>query len=174
MTPPKVNLKNPYLAVFLAWLIPGLGHAYQGRRGKSLLYFVCIFGLYLVGLYLGEGKIVFWNWVNPLQNGEDFRLAFISQFWVGIGAIPALIQSALQYYETAPILGGFMAAQPQNVVNGLHRLGKFLEVGVLYTEIAGLLNILAMYDAFEGPPPESEPESVNERTTSNVAVEAGR
>ena len=45
-----------------------------------------------------------------------------------------------------------MAEPPQNVINGLHpRLGKLVEIGTIYTTVAGLLNILAIYDAYEGP-----------------------
>ena len=51
-----------------------------------------------------------------------------------------------------PDLWGFMAEPTQNVLNGLHpRLGKLVEIGTIYTTVAGLLNILAIYDAFEGP-----------------------
>jgi hypothetical protein len=31
------------------------------------------------------------------------------------------------------------------------RLGKLVEIGTIYTTVAGLLNILAIYDAYEGP-----------------------
>ena len=38
------------------------------------------------------------------------------------------------------------------ILNGLHpRLGKLVEIGTIYTTVAGLLNILAIYDAYEGP-----------------------
>ena len=36
MTPPPIPLHNPYLAAFLAWLVPGLGHIYQKRTAKGL------------------------------------------------------------------------------------------------------------------------------------------
>ena len=66
--------------------------------------------------------------------------------------MPALIQGTLSYFDLGPILGGFMAEPPQNVINGLHpRLGKLVEIGTIYTTVAGLLNILAIYDAYEGP-----------------------
>ena len=52
----------------------------------------------------------------------------------------------------SPLFWGFMAEPAQNVLNGLHpRLGKLVEIGTIYTTVAGLLNILAIYDAFEGP-----------------------
>jgi len=45
-----------------------------------------------------------------------------------------------------------MAEPSQNVLNGLQpRLSKLVEIGTIYTTVAGLLNILAIYDAFEGP-----------------------
>jgi hypothetical protein len=148
----SVPLRNPLKAAFLAWLIPGLGHFYQGRTGKAWLYLISILGLYFLGFAMGEGKIVYWRWVNPLNNPERFCLHYIGQFFVGLPALPALIQATLNHYDIGPILWGFMAEPPQNVLNGLHpRLGKLVEVGTIYTTVAGLLNILAIYDACEGP-----------------------
>jgi hypothetical protein len=152
MAQSTVNLRNPAKAAFLAWLIPGLGHFYQGRTGKGVLYAGCILGLYLVGLALGEGRIVYWRWVNPLRDFEQFPLAYPCQFFVGLPALPALIQGTLRYYGMDSILWGFMAEAPQTIMRGLHpRLGKLVEVGTIYTAVAGLLNILAIYDAYEGP-----------------------
>jgi TM2 domain-containing membrane protein YozV len=152
MSEQTVSLRNPALAAFLAWLVPGLGHFYQGRRGKGILYAVCILGLYLMGMAMGEGKIVYWRWVNPFNNPEKFCLYYLGQFFVGLPALPALIQSTLQYYGVGPILWGFMAEPPQIVLNSLQtRLGKLVEIGTIYTTVAGLLNILAIYDAYEGP-----------------------
>jgi hypothetical protein len=152
MAQTSITLRDPFKAAFLAWLIPGLGHFYQGRVGKACLYAISILSLYFVGFALGEGKIVYWRWVNPLDNPERFSLHYIGQFFVGLPALPALIQGTLSYFDFRPILGGFMAEPPQNAINGLHRpLGKLVEVGTIYTTVAGLLNILAIYDAFEGP-----------------------
>jgi hypothetical protein len=147
-----IPLRNPFMAAFLAWLFPGLGHYYQGRTGKGWLYAISILSLYYLGFALGEGKIVYWRWVNPLNNPDRFCLHYIGQFWVGLPALPALIQGTLSYFDLSPILGGFMAEPPQNVLNGLQpRLGKLVEVGTIYTTVAGLLNVLAIYDAYEGP-----------------------
>ncbi len=152
MSNPKVDLKNRYLALLLAWLVPGLGHFYQGRIGKGVLYAVSILSLFVVGLAMGDWKIVYWRWVNPTVSTETFCFNYLGQFWAGLIALPALIQSTLQLRDHAPILWGFMAEPQQKLINGLYpSLGKFVEIGTLYTTVAGLLNILAMYDAFEGP-----------------------
>jgi hypothetical protein len=152
MAQPTIPLRNPKTAAVLAWLVPGLGHIYQGRVGKGILYAVSILSLYFLGLWLGEGKIVYWRWVNPLNNPEKFCLYYLGQFFVGLPALPALIQGTLRHFGLDPILWGILAEPPQNVINGLHpRLGKLVEIGSMYTAVAGLLNILAIYDAYEGP-----------------------
>lgn len=153
MPEPSVPLRNPYQAAFLAWLCPGLGHFYQGRTAKGWLYAISILSLYFVGFAMGEGKIVYWRWVSPLSDPEHFSIYYLGQFFVGLPALPALIQGTLQYFDAGiSILGGFMGPPDQNILNGLHpRLGKLVEVGTIYTTVAGLLNVLAIYDAFEGP-----------------------
>lgn len=152
MAQPTIDLKDRNLATLLAWLVPGLGHLYQGRRGKALLYATCILGLYFLGLALGEGKIVYWEWINPIGNAEKFRASYLCQFFVGLPALPGLIQGTLRYYGHDPILWGFLDNPGPNAINALHpKLGKLVEVGWVYTVVAGLLNILAIYDAREGP-----------------------
>ena len=152
MPEPSITLKNPRTAAFLAWLVPGLGHIYQGRIGKGILYAVCILSLFALGFMLGDGKIVYWRWVNPLNNPEKFTLYYLGQFFVGLPALPALIQGTLKHFGHEPTLWHFMAEPDPNILNGLHRrLGKLVEIGSMYTAVAGLLNILAIYDAYEGP-----------------------
>lgn len=168
MTVAPVDLKNRRLAALLAFLVPGLGHFYQGRVGKGALYLGCILGLYGFGFALGEGRNVYWAWVNPLHYPDSFRLYYLGQFWVGLAALPALIQGTLIHYGQAPLWNGFMAAplldpsmsepvrevieEVARRVNSLHpKYGKLVEIGTLYTTIAGLLNILAIYDAYDGP-----------------------
>jgi hypothetical protein len=159
----SVRLKNPLKAAFLAWLIPGLGHFYQGRIGKGILYSTCILGLFFFGFYLGEGKIVYWRWVNPLSDPDNFRLYYPGQFFTGLPAFLALIQGTLAALGLDPILWGWMDKPTSDVINGLHpRLGKLVEVGSVYTAVAGLLNIFAIFDAYEGPAytddePDTEP-----------------
>jgi TM2 domain-containing membrane protein YozV len=53
----EIDLKEPWLAALLAWLVPGMGHIYQGRTGKGILFFVCVLGTFVFGLVLGQGKV---------------------------------------------------------------------------------------------------------------------
>ncbi len=158
MFQPPIPLKNRYLAALLAWMVPGLGHFYQGRMGKGALYAASILSLFFVGLALGDWRIVYWRWVSPLADSEHFCFAYLGQFFAGLAALPALIQATLGYYGHEATLWSFEAEPSQNELFGLYpKLGRLVEVGSLYTTVAGLLNILAIYDAFEGPASLADP-----------------
>ena len=160
--PAEVKLKDPGLAAFLAWLLPGLGHFYQGRFAKGVLFFVCIMGIFTYGLYLGSGpdvgtaRVVYWSW-KP----QDKRLYYFCQVGVGLPAMPALVQSFRVKNGHKPF-GTFMAPPriegekdpdpSRTTLSQLYRhLGRYFELGTIFTSIAGLLNILAIFDAFAGP-----------------------
>jgi hypothetical protein len=84
----KVDLKDRNVAAVLAWLVPGLGHYYQGRYFKSGIYAVCILGTFFAGLYLGDDKVVNWTWT-----GGRKTYGYAAQVLVGLPALPALVQS---------------------------------------------------------------------------------
>ncbi|WP_165063685.1 DUF6677 family protein [Paludisphaera rhizosphaerae] len=175
MNETPIPLRDPAKAAFLAWLVPGLGHYYQGRTGKAWLYAICILGLYAVGFYLGEGKNVYWRWVSPF-NTDKFMLHYVGQFFVGLPALPALIQATIHHFSPdSNFLGGFMAEPSTNVLNALLDKGKPYEIGLIYTTVAGLLNVLAIYDAYEGPAygTGEEPEEAPADPAQAGAVQAG-
>lgn len=93
--PPEVELRDPRLAAFLAWLIPGLGHFYQGRTGKGLLFMFTILGTFAYGMYLGDGRVVYASTTNPIKNFAALkdRWHYACQLPVGLPALPALIQT---------------------------------------------------------------------------------
>ena len=143
-TPPaNVELKDPAFSALLAWCVPGLGHLYQGRVRKGLLFFVCLWGTFFCGMALGRFQNVY------VASGQ---YAYVCQFFIGLAALPALLQPLSQSMGLQAILGGFQTAPDPEMLKTLHeQLGKLYEIGSLYTMVAGLLNILAIYDAYAGP-----------------------
>ena len=83
-----IDLRNPFLAAALSWLVPGLGQIYQGRRFKGGLCMAALLASLVFGLWLGGGRVVYAAW----RPGEP-RLAFIGQSGIGAVAIPAVLQS---------------------------------------------------------------------------------
>ncbi len=146
-----VNLKDPVIAGLLAWLVPGAGHLYQHRRAKAAIFFVCIFGTFMYGMFLGEGRVVYAQWEGP----EYRRYPFICQAAVGLPSLPAMVLAwtggesffGTKWYVPPEIFGG---KSPE--LDELHlRLNRRFELGTVFTMIAGLLNVLAIYDAVCGP-----------------------
>jgi len=143
-----IELKDPVAAAILAWLVPGLGHFYQGRSAKGMLFMVCVLGTFFYGLFLSEGRAVYASWTD-----WDKHLPYLCQVGAGLPALPALVQTYRVRNGEAPFLGGVMAppATPGEL-NDMHRkLHQYLELGTVYTMIAGLLNVLVIYDAWGGP-----------------------
>lgn len=184
-----IDLKNRYLALLLAWLIPGLGHLYQGRTAKAVFFGVPILLLLILGIRAG-------TYYPTLPNGEqgpprwascvycDFpsdagrgiqklaagRLYFIPQAACGIAAIPACLQTS-RFNSGKPLLFNGAFAPPTRANLGtvytasvtnpqlknptfddlVLTLGGWFDLGTIYVAVAGLLNILAMFDAFAGP-----------------------
>lgn len=171
----EINLKDPRLAAFLAWLVPGLGHFYQGRTAKGVLFSVCILGTFLYGLYIGNGQVVYASTTPSLLS----RWQYIFQLGVGLPAAPAAIQAwrAENGKGPLPLLGDFMrpprmtaessrdqsnqeVRHPDEVAKWNHDLADMFEMGTVYTIVAGLLNLLVICDAYGGPlvihPPEEK------------------
>src|SRR5689334_9651134 len=100
----EVELRNPPLAALLSWLVPGLGHIYQGRTGKGLLFMICILSTWFFGLALAEGHSVY------ASNRTIARqLVFGCQLGAGLPAAPAVMQAVYLRNHPQPLWNGFMA-----------------------------------------------------------------
>ncbi len=109
------------LVVLLAWLIPGAGHLWQGRRHKGLLFLIALPLMFFVGLWL-HGRLF------PLELSEP--LVFLGALADrGIGA---------PYF-----IARFMDAGAGTVTAASY------ECGNTYLMTAGLLNLLVVLDAFD-------------------------
>lgn len=165
----EIQLKDPGLAALLTWLIPGLGQWYQGRRFKAALFFICIVSTFSYGLFLGKGRVVYAS-----LREHDRRLPYFCQAGVGLPALVALVQarrfqgragedlridaaerlrkgqsSVSDWFMVPPQVADENSADELGQVQ--KELGRFWELGTVFTMVAGLLNVLAIYDAWGGP-----------------------
>lgn len=114
------------LPVAAAWLVPGLGHFLLKKTGRAALIFASVALMFLFGLFM-RGMMF-----TP-EHGPDYLTTLINYG----GFFCDLASGAL--YICAMIFG---YAQP-DLPGDVHDYGaKFLVT-------AGLLNILAMVDAFD-------------------------
>jgi len=111
--------RAPLLIVLAAWAVPGLGHLLLGRRAKAAWFGLLILGTFGLGLLLGEGASV-----------SSARYPWYMCGQVGAGLVALLVDGTL---GKAPQLGTI----------------DRLELGLVFTTVAGILNFVAMVDAYE-------------------------
>src|SRR5246127_543449 len=122
--PPKAEVQPvttmSVLAPALAWLIPGAGHLIQKRWGRGVLLMVSIFAMFLLGLAL-QGRVY-----KP--NGGDILdiLGFVGD--IGAGGL-YIVTRAMDWGQ------GAIA----------HATADY---GTKYLIVAGLLNFIAVADAY--------------------------
>lgn len=171
------DLPNPKTAALLAWLVPGLGHYYQGRRTKGTIFLVSIGTLLITGMVIGEGKVCYASTL-PMQPVRSYLYdgwPFICQSGIGAVAVPGWVERSRYLAGEGPLLSktlypprtgraalvgppitstdsaGNEVVHPDGAAKRRYDLGFRYEVGMVYTVIAGLLNLLAVYDAHSGP-----------------------
>jgi hypothetical protein len=116
---------NPLVAVLLAWLVFGLGHMYLGRRWKAAVLFVLLTAAFVTGLVLS--RAVFF----PVDT-EAFA------WWLGGLGTLAYLWAGLFYAAALVLIGA----------GGAMQLPTY-EIGWVAALSAGLLNLLAMLDAWD-------------------------
>jgi hypothetical protein len=109
-------------ACLLAWLLPGAGHLYLRRWGKGFLFLGAIGTLFILGVALDAG-------LKPHLGFDDLLALLRSVAQMCLGA-PYFLARAL----------GFEAGLVTSVSH---------EYGNTFTEVAGLLNVLVILDAYD-------------------------
>jgi hypothetical protein len=107
------------LVALSAWAVPGLGHVLLGRYAKAAWFGGLILGTLGLGLLLGEGASI---------SSARFPWHYYGQIGAGL---PVLLADRL--------LG--VVPQEQTIDR--------LELGVVYATVAGILNLIALVDAYE-------------------------
>jgi len=166
-SPPLPPVKLDPLAALLSYLIPGLGQVYQGRVAKGLLFFFGLYLLFFYGMWMGQWRnvwlpdasdlpevVILGQQLEGLPKALAYRPQFLGQFWIGTAAWPAVVQY-VQYDRTkdsGPTFGKFQRTPVEDELNERQRNGsKRWDLGWVYTVIAGVLNLLVIYDALAGP-----------------------
>ncbi len=139
------NVAKTAIAGLLAWIIPGAGHFWLGKRGFAAVFFVAITFPYFTGLALGGIKLS----VNPYYNGW----LFLAEMGVGGYTLPAFLlneRGPMPAREAAELVTSptIPATDPRR--EQLHQLSSYYpgsDVAQIYLAVAGLLNLLAIFDA---------------------------
>ena len=111
--------RMPFVVLLTAWLCPGLGHLILRRPAKAAWFGGLILGTFALGLWLGDGHSV-------------STARFPYHAW---GQHAALLPAWLA--DT------WLGSRAQGATQDR------LELGVVFTTVAGIMNIVAIVDAYE-------------------------
>ncbi|HOF18679.1 MAG TPA: hypothetical protein PK082_07195 [Phycisphaerae bacterium] len=131
----------PLLALFIAWLVPGAGHVYLGRTLRGLVIFVTISATFWAGLAVGGVMTV---------DSQNERWWFVAEMFTGIHGLVAWHQSKSFTDRLAADKGPVENLDEWNAL--LNAEGVYLpyptdNVARAYAGVAGLLNLLCVFDA---------------------------
>src|SRR6476646_5840533 len=94
MTDSRIRLRAPVFAAILTFILPGLGHLFQDRVFKGLVYGICITGMFMYGSALAEWKAVQGPPFEYRQKNRTLMaLKYAAQFGMGTPALAALWQT---------------------------------------------------------------------------------
>lgn len=118
----EVAGRHPAVAAALAWIFPGLGHFYLGRRRTAILFAAIVTVTFLLGLSF-EGRLYTIDRSQPLSILATFAVA-------GAGVLN--------------LAARFLSDNPSGTI-----LSPTYEYGCAYLLTAGLMNLLLMLDAWD-------------------------
>ena len=116
---PALARPGTAVTVAAAWALPGAGHFLQGQSAKAMVFGATLLPMYLCGLAMG-GRLFAFEGVEPLV-----LLAASSQWMIG----------------AMRVVAGWFGAGVGDVVAASY------EYGNTFLIVAGLLNVLVMFDA---------------------------
>jgi hypothetical protein len=114
------------IAALLGWAIPGAGHLYVGERVRGFIFLVTITLTFWGGVAIGGVK----NTVNP----QERALWFLGQACTGVHPFLAIAWSRRIEIPAEANKSTWIA------------YGQMEDISVVYTAIAGMLNILVILD----------------------------
>ncbi len=138
-------LRSPAATIITAWLVPGGGHFLLGRRGRGVIIFLTVLATFAIGLLM-HGPMF-----SPGGNAPELN---------GVGAISSTMTPTSQGDMLSRLIqyGGFLgdvaAGLPYFVATWSgysqpDQPGHTPDYGAKLLVAAGLMNVLAMVDAFE-------------------------
>ena len=133
----KGNTDNVFVAGILSWLVPGGGYFYLGQTRRGGIACAGICVLFFLGVMLGGIGAVGPNYSKPW---------FFAQILAGL---PTIIGTLLEQYKMS--VGA----------------GRGIDLGQVYTGVAGLLNFLCLLDVLHRCQSNSDAQSISGRKGRN-------
>ncbi|MFM1872233.1 MAG: hypothetical protein RL398_1655 [Planctomycetota bacterium] len=115
---PPKPIADPALCAALSWLVPGLGHAKAGQKDKGVLLGIAVLAVFVIGMVASSGHGI---------DRADAPVWWMAQNLFGGGSLVAALVTGPMQRLSEPL---------------------DLQMGIVLTTVAGLMNLVVMVDAF--------------------------
>ena len=134
---------GPFVACALAWLVPGLGHLYLGKKTRGLVFFLVVAATFGLGI-ASDGASALIEDRQPLTILATFDNVAVGPFdLIGRYLTYGTIVYALPGVEGDPRRNDLVDRQRVRVRSVTY------EYGNTFLLTAGLMNLLLILDAFD-------------------------
>jgi cytochrome b subunit of formate dehydrogenase len=151
-----VIMPPPPLVALAGWLVPGAGYALIGQKLRGLVIGVTILLIFVSGLLIGGMRVVDSSYIESAQQRQERErneadLRRYNRNYVPPNPIARTLQKP---WFIGQVLAGPVAIA-SNVIatrwggeaGSPFSHARVYEIGVLYTAVAGMLNLMAIIDA---------------------------
>ena len=146
----------PPLVALVGWLVPGAGYVMIGQRARGAVVGITILLIFVAGLLIGGVRVIDSSYIESVQQRQEReRTEAEGRRTIKGYQPPNPIARTLQ----KPWFIGQVLAGPVAIVSNViaTRWGgeagapfshaRVYEIGVLYTAVAGMLNLMAIIDS---------------------------
>lgn len=136
----RINFRSRELAAIFAFLVPGCGHFYQGRKLKAGIFFFGILSLFFGGMILGDWQPVYSQVAHGARHdvslqmqsrespvGTRYSIGYAAQVLVGLPALPSLIQQS-RFASSGGVVNTLRASLHSDFVGGFLDGNTFIPV----------------------------------------------
>lgn len=134
-------------AAFFGWILPGLGQISIGHGRRGVLAGIGILGLFFGGLLIGGVDCVdrredpLWFYAQAGAGPIAFASDWANSALLKSGKFGELVETPSAMPRTTPaMVSSFKTVTPAN------------EIGTLYCALAGLINVVVIFDALKRRP----------------------
>ena len=188
-----------YLAILLSWAVPGIGHIILGEKRRGFIFAFTVHGLFLLGLLLGGIRAInppdqpIWTYTQYLVGWPMLIAGRIEKSWMPQpGEKNSKYERLLYNYENGrPNPSDDSRIEERKAYAATHFAEnpiltyhpKVQDVGSVYCGIAGMLNLLVMFDvllrvtgtpretpASRGTPPTPVPTPLKRETAPDANI----
>ncbi|MBN1488527.1 MAG: hypothetical protein JXA69_01300 [Phycisphaerae bacterium] len=132
-TTSKTNAATASTAALLSWVLPGAGHIYAGHKARGIIILAVIAVTFWGGVAIGGVKTT----IQP----KERRAWFMAQMCTGAHAFAVLSLANRIPNKERWEYSEYVAYAPVD------------DIAVVYTGVAGLLNLLVILDVLGRPAP---------------------